>query len=117
VATKGLLNGGGAATSKGGEVSRKAVSVCGGEAAADSCVVFDAGPLKGTAVVSVSATAGACLAFLVSRYLARPVVEAKVAGEGGRGSCCSCQPTDCTQHSGSCTVWLADGELPNSPCQ
>lgn len=37
------------------------------------------GPLKGTAVVSVSSTAGACLAFLVSRYLARPLVESKVA--------------------------------------
>lgn len=38
------------------------------------------GPLKGTAVVSASSTAGACLAFLVSRYLARPLVESKVAG-------------------------------------
>eukprot|EP00775_Hariotina_reticulata_P006553 gene6553-6781_t len=37
------------------------------------------GPVKGTALVSVSATGGACLAFLVSRYLARPAVEAKLA--------------------------------------
>lgn len=37
------------------------------------------GPLKGTAVVSASSTAGACLSFLVSRYLARPLVEDKVA--------------------------------------
>jgi hypothetical protein len=39
-----------------------------------------AGPLKGTAVVSASSTAGACVAFLVSRYLARPLVESKVSG-------------------------------------
>lgn len=40
-----------------------------------------AGPVKGTALASASATAGACLAFVVSRYLARPLVEARVAGE------------------------------------
>eukprot|EP00878_Enallax_costatus_P011852 GHUV01012374.1.p1 GENE.GHUV01012374.1~~GHUV01012374.1.p1 ORF type:complete len:173 (+),score=65.06 GHUV01012374.1:1003-1521(+) len=41
--------------------------------------VTAAGPVEGTALVSVSATLGACLAFLVSRYIARPTVEAKLA--------------------------------------
>lgn len=31
-------------------------------------------------MVSLSSTAGACLSFLVSRYLAKPLVESKVAG-------------------------------------
>ena len=35
---------------------------------------------KGTALVFVAATLGASAAFLVSRYLARPVVEARLAG-------------------------------------
>jgi uncharacterized membrane protein YdjX (TVP38/TMEM64 family) len=37
------------------------------------------GPLLGSAVVSIAATAGAAAAFLVGRYLARPAVEARVA--------------------------------------
>lgn len=36
------------------------------------------GPLAGTALVSVASTSGATLAFLVSRYLARPLVEEKL---------------------------------------
>ncbi|WIA15201.1 hypothetical protein OEZ85_001881 [Tetradesmus obliquus] len=36
------------------------------------------GPLKGTALVSASATLGASLAFLVSRYIARPAVEERL---------------------------------------
>lgn len=43
--------------------------------------VCASGPVEGTAVVSVSATLGACLAFLVSRYLARPIVEQRIAGK------------------------------------
>eukprot|EP00879_Flechtneria_rotunda_P025532 GHRR01027134.1.p1 GENE.GHRR01027134.1~~GHRR01027134.1.p1 ORF type:complete len:274 (+),score=50.15 GHRR01027134.1:225-1046(+) len=37
------------------------------------------GPVKGTALVSASSTLGASLAFLLSRYLVRPAVEAKLA--------------------------------------
>ncbi|GAQ84225.1 hypothetical protein KFL_001810060 [Klebsormidium nitens] len=37
------------------------------------------GPLLGTAVVSVSSTSGAALAFLISRYAARPFVEERLA--------------------------------------
>ncbi|KAK9830563.1 hypothetical protein WJX72_012501 [[Myrmecia] bisecta] len=36
------------------------------------------GPLTGTALVSVASTLGAALAFLVSRYVARPYMEAKL---------------------------------------
>lgn len=36
------------------------------------------GPLAGTALVSAASTTGAALAFLVSRYLARPFVEGKL---------------------------------------
>jgi uncharacterized membrane protein YdjX (TVP38/TMEM64 family) len=36
------------------------------------------GPLSGTAIVSAASTTGATLAFLVSRYLARPLVEEKL---------------------------------------
>lgn len=38
------------------------------------------GVVKGTAVVSAASTTGATLAFLISRYVARPLVEAKAAG-------------------------------------
>ncbi|KXZ42500.1 hypothetical protein GPECTOR_141g698 [Gonium pectorale] len=38
------------------------------------------GPLAGTALVSIASTTGATCAFLVSRYLARPWVESKIAG-------------------------------------
>lgn len=44
------------------------------------CSYAVSGPLSGTALVSLSATLGASLAFLVSRYVARPAVEAKLAG-------------------------------------
>lgn len=36
------------------------------------------GPLRGTALVFVGATAGACLAFLVARYVARPIVQPRL---------------------------------------
>ena len=36
------------------------------------------GPLRGTALVFVGATAGACLAFLVARYVARPLVQPRL---------------------------------------
>jgi uncharacterized membrane protein YdjX (TVP38/TMEM64 family) len=49
------------------------------------CVLHPAGPLKGTALVSASATLGASLAFLVSRYIARPAVEKRLEGEAGGG--------------------------------
>lgn len=38
------------------------------------------GPLLGTAVVSAASTAGAAAAFLIGRYLARPAVERRIAG-------------------------------------
>ncbi|GLC41253.1 hypothetical protein PLESTB_001082200 [Pleodorina starrii] len=38
------------------------------------------GPLAGTALVSLASTTGATAAFLVSRYLARPWVEQRIAG-------------------------------------
>ena len=38
------------------------------------------GPALGTAVVSVASTAGACAAFLVGRYLARPAVQRRIEG-------------------------------------
>jgi uncharacterized membrane protein YdjX (TVP38/TMEM64 family) len=40
------------------------------------------GVAKGTALVFVAATLGASAAFLVSRYLARPLVERRLAGNG-----------------------------------
>jgi uncharacterized membrane protein YdjX (TVP38/TMEM64 family) len=43
-------------------------------------VIF--GPLAGTAIVSVSATAAATVAFLIARYLARDRV--RLGGGGGR---------------------------------
>lgn len=39
------------------------------------------GIAKGTALVLVAATAGACAAFLVSRYLARDAIERRLAGD------------------------------------
>ena len=36
------------------------------------------GPLRGTVLVFVGATAGACLAFLVARYVARPLVQPRL---------------------------------------
>lgn len=39
------------------------------------------GPLLGSAVVSVAATAGAAAAFLIGRYLARPAVQARVQSQ------------------------------------
>jgi uncharacterized membrane protein YdjX (TVP38/TMEM64 family) len=36
------------------------------------------GPLRGTGLVFVGATAGACLAFLVARYVARPIVQPRL---------------------------------------
>lgn len=90
--------------------------LCGDDTVGDSCVVFAAGPLKGTAVVSVSATAGACLAFLVSRYLARPLVETKVAGEQGR---CLSFPVGLkiTHSSIAVRVRLVAMSFPNSHCE
>jgi uncharacterized membrane protein YdjX (TVP38/TMEM64 family) len=38
-----------------------------------------AGPLQGTALVSLASTTGACAAFLVGRYLARPWAESRLA--------------------------------------
>ena len=38
------------------------------------------GPLLGTAVVSAASTAGAAAAFLIGRYVARPAVERRIAG-------------------------------------
>ncbi|MEW5305301.1 MAG: hypothetical protein WDW38_005658 [Sanguina aurantia] len=38
------------------------------------------GPLQGTAVVSIASTTGAALAFLVSRYLAAPLVRTRLEG-------------------------------------
>lgn len=38
------------------------------------------GPLLGTALVSVASTCGAAAAFLVGRYLARPAIERRLAG-------------------------------------
>lgn len=38
------------------------------------------GTLKGTAIVSAASTTGAALAFLIARYLARPIVAKKLAG-------------------------------------
>ena len=38
------------------------------------------GPIYGTAIVSAAATLGATLAFLVSRYVARPLVLEKLGG-------------------------------------
>lgn len=40
---------------------------------------FIFGVVLGTIVVSIAATAGAALAFLIARYLARDQIEAKVA--------------------------------------
>ena len=38
------------------------------------------GPVTGTALVSVASTTGCCLAFVISRYVARPLAERRLAG-------------------------------------
>lgn len=48
--------------------------------AARACVFACAGPLQGTVIVSMASTLGAALAFLVSRYVARPFVEERLQG-------------------------------------